>query len=292
MQTKILANSTGITTYIVDSFTKQAFKGNPAGVCLLDTSLDESQMLNIAGELGFSETAFVYQDKPSDDYQIRFFSPIQEIDLCGHATLASAKVMFAKGIVMGKVCFKNINGIELQVEQGQGANKDQLLMTVPAYHTEYQEVSDFMLQALGIPHDNVISTAYNADINSLLIEIDSNKQALASLTPNFEQLLTSHDSIDGVVVTAGSTKAEYDFESRYFWPWVGTNEDPVTGIIHTFLTTYWGAKLGKTKMNALQCSKRSGSMQVELMDDKQTVLIIGEAQIIFEGRLNLDNFNL
>lgn len=291
-----------IPTYIVDSFTSEKFKGNPAGVCVLESPLSETQMLNIANELGFSETAFVIKDvdKSSQNYKIRFFSPTKEIDLCGHATLASAKILFHFNSDInkanGSITFTNINGIELTVEQTQTQTHNQnqkqdiaddsLIMTFPAYQVEEipsTKIPSRMLQALGI--SDVINTGFNKEINSLVIEIED-CQTLANLTPNFEQLVQSIDGIDGVAVTAISDKVDYDFESRYFWPWAGTNEDPVTGAIHTFLTTYWADKLSKTKMNALQCSPRSGSMQVELTEQNR-VILTGEAQIILAGVLNL-----
>lgn len=271
-----------ISTYIVDSFTNEKFKGNPAGVCLLDEPLTDEQMLNIANELGFSETAFTH--KVGAVYQIRFFSPSQEIDLCGHATLATAKVLFHKKWESEIICFKNINDVDLIVKQDKSSDK--LLMAFPAYQVKPIEPTNIptaMLQAIGI--SEVVNTGFNKEINSLVIEIDCCEK-LASLTPDFEQLLQSVDGIDGVVITAISNKPDYDFESRYFWPWVGTNEDPVTGAIHTFLSTYWGKKLGKTHLNALQCSARGGSMQITL-SEQSTVTLKGEAQIMLEGAFYL-----
>ncbi len=299
-----------IPTYIVDSFTTEKFKGNPAGVCLPTEPLTDKQMLNIANELGFSETAFVSPtpcegvvrggSKKLNQQTIRFFSPSQEIDLCGHATLATAKILFHTGKAEGLIHFKNINDVSLIVQQDK--DSDKLLMEFPAYQVEQisrQAIPTAMLQALGINSNNdlgndlgneVVNTGYNQAIRSFVIEINS-CHTLANLAPNFEQLLASCTDfngmgIDGVVITSLSDKDEYDFESRYFWPWAGTNEDHVTGAIHTFLATYWGQKLGKTKMNALQCSTRSGSMQVELTK-RDTVILTGEAQIVLEGRLDL-----
>ncbi|PIE48041.1 MAG: phenazine biosynthesis protein PhzF [Gammaproteobacteria bacterium] len=265
-------------TYIVDSFAPQKFKGNPAGVCLLDKPLTDTQMLNIANELGFSETAFTH--KVGEVYKIRFFSPSQEIDLCGHATLATAKILFHKKLAAGIIHFKNTNHVDLMVKQDKTSSK--LLMEFPAYQVKPMAVSEIptaMLQALGI--SEVVNTGFNKEINSFVIEIDSCEK-LASLTPDFEKLVQSVTNIDGVAVTAISDKFEYDFESRYFWPWVGTNEDPVTGAMHTFLATYWGEKLNKTELNALQCSARGGLLQIAL-NEKSTVILKGEAQIMLEG---------
>ena len=119
----------------------------------------------------------------------------------------------------------------------------------------------------------------------LLLEIQS-AELLKNLTPDFDQLKKSHKEINGVLVTALSTKAEFDFESRYFWPWSGTNEDPVTGGTHTFLAKYWGKKLNKTKMNSFQCSERTGFMEVELLDE-QNMTIRSKAQIVLKGELSI-----
>lgn len=276
-----------IPTYIVDSFTTQKFKGNPAGVCLLDAPIAEQQMLNIANELGFSETAFVIQEPDGDGscYRIRFFSPAQEIDLCGHATLASAKILFHTGRVAGVIKFKNINNLELIVKQDDAS--DALLMAFPAYYTQpvnTADVSASLLPALGLTHNQVVEYAYSKDIHKLIVQIDS-CDALAKLAVDIDKLRTAAD-VDGVVITAKSNKPEFDFESRLFAPWIGIDEDPVTGAIHTFLTTYWADKLSKTRMNALQCSPRSGSMMVELTKNN-TVILKGDAQIVLEGVLTL-----
>ncbi len=274
--------TTKISTYIVDSFTKQAFKGNPAGVCLLEKPLTETQMLNIANELGFSETAFVYQANNATHYNIRFFSPKTEIDLCGHATLASAKVIFNKKLASKIIYFKNINDVELIVRQDDN-NADNLCMEFPAYQTQDKDIPQAMLQALGLK--TIVNSAYNDEINSLLIEIEDS-ETLANLTPNFDKLIASYQGIDGVVITAPSTDKNYDFQSRYFWGWVGTDEDAVTGVIHLFLATYWAKKLGKKNLSAFQCSERGGSMQLQLTDNNR-VIITGQAQIILEGSLFL-----
>ena len=139
------------------------------------------------------------------------------------------------------------------------------------------------MTALGI--DKINNSVFNKETEILLLEI-SDCDILKNLSPNFEQLKQSHNSISGVLVTAKSNKADYDFESRYFWPWSGTNEDPVTGATHTFLTKYWSTRLNKTKMNSLQCSERSGFMEVELIGNHQ-MTIKSDAQIILKGELEI-----
>ena len=267
-----------LKTYIVDSFTDEPFKGNPAGVCLLMDELSDSEMLSIAKELGLSETAFIGQLNESNEYPIRFFSPVMEIPLCGHATLASSKVLFER-TGQKSLEFVNIQDLELPIER-QG---EFITMQFPIYDTSSKDVPVKMLMALGI--DEVKNSVYNDETNILLLEIESAEE-LKNLTPDFDQLKKSHNEINGVLVTAISAKAEFDFESRYFWPWSGTNEDPVTGGTHTFLAKYWGEKLNKTKMKSFQCSKRTGFMEVELLNDTK-MTIKSKAQIVLKGKLML-----
>ncbi|WOC40128.1 PhzF family phenazine biosynthesis protein [Polaribacter sp. HL-MS24] len=267
-----------IETYIVDSFTDQPFKGNPAGVCLLNESLADSEMLSIAKELGFSETAFVSKLNGKNVFSIRFFSPVMEIPLCGHATLASSKVLFENN-GENSLTFVNIQNLELPITLEDGFIK----MEFPIYHTIPQESPIELLTALGIKKIN--NSEYNAETKILLLEI-TNAEILKNLTPDFDKLKKSHIEINGVLVTAISTKPEFDFESRYFWPWSGTNEDPVTGGTHTFLAKYWGVRLNKTKMNSFQCSERTGFMEVELLNEEK-MTIRSKAQIVLKGELKI-----
>ena len=267
----------GIKSYIVDAFTDQAFKGNPAGVCILDYQLEDSLMQQVATELNFSETAFVLQ-RPDGKYQIRYFSPKMEIPLCGHATMASSKVLFLNEDLFD-LEFVTIDGIDLYVKRYE----DMIAMQFPIYDTIFASVPFEMLDALGI--DEVVNTAYNKETNSLIIEMKDAKD-LEALAPDFQALLKTHDSIHGVSVTAAAAEGEYDFYSRYFWPWAGTNEDPVTGGAHTFLSKYWYERLNKRKMRSFQCSPRTGSMDVHLIDEK-FVLLIGDAYILFSGEMDI-----
>ncbi|MFK8060948.1 MAG: PhzF family phenazine biosynthesis protein [Polaribacter sp.] len=269
-----------IETYIVDSFTNMPFKGNPAGVCVLtEVVLLNEQMQLIAKELGLSETAFITPVTGKNKYAIRYFSPVMEIPLCGHATLAASKVVFEIFPKMNKIHFKNIQELDLIIKK----DGETIAMEFPVYDTIPQNVPDKLLKALGV--SEIINSVFNIETNILLIEIESS-EVLESLAPDFEKLKRSHNSINGVLVTAISKRNKYDFESRYFWPWSGTNEDPVTGGTHTFLSKYWSIRLNKKKMNSYQCSERSGFMEVELINEK-TVTIKSEAQIVLKGALRI-----
>jgi len=264
-----------IETYIVDSFTDAAFKGNPAGVCILQSALTEGQTQTIAMELGLSETAFIVPQ--GNNFAIRYFSPKMEIPLCGHATLASAKILFHKDPNCSQIVFRTIENLELTVH----TDTTLIEMEFPVYNTVPQDTPSTLLAALGIPA--IKNSEYNAETNILLLEIED-AILLRNLNPDFEQLKSSHNTINGVLVTAPSKEDQFDFESRYFWPWSGTNEDPVTGGTHTFLAKYWSTRLGKNKMQSFQCSERSGFMEVELIGEEK-MKIRSQAQIILKGEL-------
>lgn len=284
---KVSSSDNLIPTYVVDSFTDQPFKGNPAGVCVLKgRKLSSEEMLLIAKELGYSETAFISSLKNDDDkynsFTIRYFSPKMEIPLCGHATLAAAKVIFEHYCDENEteLCFCNIQQLKLIARK---KDDDMISMVFPSYTTTEAIVSTKTLVALGI--DRVLEARYNEETKILMLEI-IDKDQLAQLSPDYTSLVKSIDTVNGILVTAASDDDEYDFHSRYFWPWSGTNEDPVTGGTHTFLTPYWAHKLGKKKMKSFQSSDRSGWMHVELINEKQ-VLISSQARIVIKGELTL-----
>jgi len=262
-------------TFLVDSFTDKPFRGNPAGVCIVQEPLTEDMMLSIAQELNLSETAFISPQHDSRNFAIRYFSPKMEIPLCGHATLAAARVVFGS-FGYTNASFVTGSGIALAVE----ISTDSISMVFPVYETQPAEAPRPLLDALGLT--SVKNAVFNEETRILLLEI-ADTQILANLVPDFSALYASHDSINGVLVTAPSENDEYDFHSRYFWPWSGTDEDPVTGGTHTFLAKYWAQRLGKTKMRSYQSSKRSGSMDVELESDR--LVIRSQAIVVFEGSM-------
>jgi PhzF family phenazine biosynthesis protein len=263
--------------FIVDSFTKVPFKGNPAGVVLLEHSYKEPRMQSIATELNFSETAFATANSERNTWDIRYFSPVKEIPLCGHATLATSKVLFQQ-TDCSSIHFLTHSGVSLTTKQVA----DRIEMSFPTYSLTDTTAPPALLAALGI--ETVNYAGFNTETNILMLEIESSEQ-LASLTPDFLALKESHDSIDGVSVTAAGHN-KFDFHSRYFWPWSGGEEDPVTGGTHTFLAPYWAEKLGKKVMQSFQASKRSGQMEVEI-DRENELLIRGDAVMILEGELKI-----
>ncbi len=256
---------------VVDSFTDRPFRGNPAAVCLCAVELPDTLMLQIAQEFNLSETAFVVSTN-LHEYSIRYFSPKMEIPLCGHATLAAADtVMPAES---GKTArFVTANGVTLTTARVS----DGIEMQFPVYGTKPYQPNEVTLSALGVA--TVVNAVFNAETGIVLLEL-ANDTMVRNMQPDFDQLRRSVDGINGVVVTARGTD-EYDFHSRYFWPWSGSSEDPVTGGTHTFLAPYWSERLGKSRMRSFQSSARTGFMEVELSGE--TLKIIGKATRVFAG---------
>lgn len=267
--------------YIIDSFTSEPFKGNPAGVVVADKPMDVARMQSIATELNFSETAFLSPldtgNAEGTEWRIRYFSPLMEIPLCGHATLASAKALFDR-FGTQQIKFLTHSNVELIATEAAG----RIEMAFPVYSLTDDVAPPEMLKALGIKES--VYVGFNRENNMLMLEIESSEE-LASLEPDFVALVNSHSAISAVAVTAAGHD-EFDFHSRLFWPWAGGDEDPVTGATHTFLAKYWSEKLGKTVMQSFQASSRTGQMEVELTNNS-SLLIRGDAVLILEGELKV-----
>ncbi|MBW3695053.1 PhzF family phenazine biosynthesis protein [Vibrio sp. T187] len=259
--------------YQVDSFTSQTFKGNPAGVCIVEEPLSESVMLSIAEEMALSETAFLCLR----DMNLRWFTPTVEVKLCGHATLATAHIMKEKGMVsIGEAIHFNTLSGRLTVQ----VNAEDFDMDFPTPELEFKpECDEAKLAALGISQNQIVS--YGEFETKDFIEIDS-EQSLIDLQPNFGALKNMTGR--GVLVTVQSRLQELDFVSRYFAPWVGINEDPVTGSAHCALAVFWKEKLGKSKLHGYQASQRGGHVTVEIKEAGR-VTITGNAVTTLKGTL-------
>lgn len=269
-------------TWFVDAFTTVPFAGNPAAVCLLDRDISSRVLQQIAREIGFSETAFI-APRDADMIDIRFFSPKQEIALCGHATLAAAHVLFESGS-NDALTFLTRAGVAVPVTRGGDDNAGALTMVLPVRSAHRvdpsHDIPPLLLEALGV--QLVVDARLNHMDRMLLLEL-VDAETVAGLRPDFARLVRSTNTLSGVVVTAPSIRGTADFEYRYFWPWSGTNEDPVTGAVHTFLTPYWAEKLQRSRLNAFQSSARTGMLTTELCDNM--VRVSGHSVTIFEGQL-------
>ena len=254
----------------VDAFTDKPFKGNPAAVVLLEENADSGWMQNVAREMNLSETAFVYPK--SNSFGLRWFTPKTEVDLCGHATLASAHVLWESGQVPHDqvIKFSTLSG-RLSARK----TKKNIELDFPANALLPGDLSEEILIAIGgVPEFIGISA------EKWLLEFGSEKEII-SLSPDFSAL-RQHTG-RGLIVTSRSDKAGVDFVSRYFAPWIGIDEDPVTGSAHTILGPYWSKKLAKNYLTAHQVSERGGVLHLRVSGDR--VYIGGQAITIFKGEL-------
>lgn len=257
--------------YQIDAFTNDVFKGNPAAVCPLDEWLDEDLMRNIAFENNLSETAFFV--KRDGVYEIRWFTPLVEVDLCGHATLASAFVIFEfLGETADVIRLRSHRSGDLRVEK-QG---DRLILDFPAYGVTEVEIDDRLVKAVG---KRPSRTWYTQDDKILMLF--ENEADVAELAPDFPQL--AEIPFDQVIVTAKGEAS--DFVSRMFAPRLGIPEDPVTGAIHCVLIPFWAERLAKSVLVARQISQRGGVLFCEHSGDR--VKIGGNAAVYLKGEINV-----
>lgn len=254
--------------YQVDAFTDKLFGGNPAAVCPLNEWLDDKTLQNIAAENNLSETAFFV--KKGNKYHLRWMTPTVEVDLCGHATLASAYVLFEVLKQEEKeICFESLSG-DLVVTKDDGLIK----LNFPARKPRVVEMT--------AQHINCINYApQSVHFHTKLMFVVNSEEEVKNAIPNFDEIAKLNS--DGLIITAEGK--EVDFVSRYFAPHAGIPEDPVTGSAHTVLTPFWSEKLGKKRLTALQVSKRGGSLICEDLDER--VSIAGNAVLYSVGEIYL-----
>lgn len=257
-----------IPIYQIDAFTEKAFEGNPAAVCPLTDWLPDDVMQSIAEENNLSETAFFVEN--SQGFHIRWFTPIAEVNLCGHATLASAYVIFnILGYKKDKISFDSKSGL-LKVSK----KNDLLIMDFPSQPAIRCETPESIIQAF---NNKIVECLKSEDY----IVVFKNEEEVSSVHPDFE-LLKQLD-LRGVTITAKSEK--YDFVARFFAPKYGINEDPVTGSAYTQLVPYWSKNLGISKFHVKQLSKRGGELFCELVGNR--VKIAGKAVKYLIGEIEI-----
>ena len=261
-----------IRIFQVDAFTDRPFSGNPAAVCLLEHAMPDEWMLQLAQEMNLSETAFLLPIE--DGFSLRWFTPKIEVSICGHATLASAHVLFENGIVPEgqSAHFSTRSGDLFAQSPPAGIQLDfpsmpsQPMSPWPTAILDALDVEPIAVYAFGNKH---------------LIEVATETE-VRDLQPDFNALSLLPGR--GVAVTARADDgSEYDFISRYFAPWIGINEDPVTGSAHCALGPYWAAKLGKTELHAYQASSRGGSLNIRVTPER--TYLTGQAVTVFTGEM-------
>jgi PhzF family phenazine biosynthesis protein len=258
----------------VDAFSDTLFAGNPAAVAILDEMPDARWMQSLAAELNLSETAFaVPTEQPDVDYELRWFTPKTEVDLCGHATLATAHCLFDDA-VSSPIRFHTRSGVLTVSDSGAGL----LAMDFPARPASEVEPSDDLADALGV---TPIWVGLGGT-NDLLVEL-ADEAAVLGCVPNLAMIRTL--DLRGVIVTAPATQGKpYDFVSRFFAPNVGVDEDPVTGSAHTVLAPFWAERLGRSVLTGFQASARTGMVGVDLIGDR--VILTGRAVTVLDATLS------
>jgi len=259
-----------IEIYQADAFTEKPFGGNPAGVCLLPGPADEEWMQKVARDMNVSETAFLYRE--GRGFNLRWFTPSVEVELCGHATLASAHILWETGRVPGRdaIEFYTLSGTLTAVMNGGMIELD-----FPSEPAEGAEAPPALTESLGVKPLYIGKNRFD-----YLVEAGSEKEVRA-LSPDFALLATI--PVRGVMVTSASDDPKYDFVCRFFGPASGINEDPATGSAYCCLGPYWQKKTGKSEFLAYQASERGGVIGVRVAGER--VKLLGNAVTIFKGEM-------
>lgn len=264
----------GIPIFQVDAFTEEPFKGNPAGVCLLKAPAEASWMQSVAAEMNLSETAFPLPE--ADGYRLRWFTPKVEVKLCGHATLATAHILWETGILAQnqEARFLTLSGLLTARRDGEWI---ELNFPSRPIQPGLPNWIDALVGALGVKPSFIGMSA-----EDVLIQV-ADEGTVWSLEPDFATIRAL--PARGVIVTSRAADARFDFVSRFFAPAVGVDEDPVTGSSHCVLTPFWAQRLGKPSMTAYQASSRGGVLRVRLDGDR--VRIAGRAATVIKGELTV-----
>jgi PhzF family phenazine biosynthesis protein len=259
-----------IPLFHVDAFTEQPFSGNPAAVCILPGWKEDRWLQAVGGEMNLSETAFLVQN--GDGFDLRWFTPKAEVDLCGHATLASAHVLWQYGLARSTEAlrFSTKSGLLKAV-----ATEDAIELDFPLEPDEPTEPPDNLLSALGVSARYVGRNRFD-----YVVEVES-ERVLRQVVPDFKLLGTI--LCRGVIVTSGSANPQFDFVSRAFFPRLGVDEDPVCGSAHCCLGPFWQRRTGKNSFVAYQASARGGVVKVRVTKDR--ACLGGKAVIVAKGEL-------
>lgn len=257
--------------YTVDAFTDHPFAGNPAAVCLLEKSAEEDWMQKTAMEMNLSETAFLIKEKPFH-YQLRWFTPSSEVDLCGHATLAAAHILWERySVPAEETLYFHTKSGQLSASYKQG----QIILDFPIEAPSACSILDALLDGVSVP---ILSVEKNR--LEYIVET-TDEEAVLRAAPDMWEFLKLDTR--GVILTAGSSRQKYDFVSRCFYPAIGVEEDPVTGSAHCGLAPFWEKRLKRSSFSARQASSRGGDLFVSIEEDR--CFIGGSAVTVLESIL-------
>ena len=261
-----------LSLHTIDAFTDKPFSGNPAGVCVVEQALPDVLMQQIAAEMNLSETAFLVPQK--DGYDLRWFTPTVEVDLCGHATLASAHLLFESGRLQPNAIARFHTRSGLLTARRVG---DKIELDFPALHA-----SPAIFPQSAIPLLGATPVSYSTNAEWQLAELDS-EQSVRDLSPDIHSLHSL--GLGELIVTARATTPGLDIVSRVFVPAAGIDEDPVTGSAHCVLAPYWSFKLKKTTLSAHQASRRGGYLEIEHREER--VFLRGQAVTVMKNELSV-----
>ncbi|MDA3810136.1 MAG: PhzF family phenazine biosynthesis protein [Spirochaetaceae bacterium] len=259
--------------YIVDSFTEQPFKGNPAAVCITDNKLGDAEYQNIAMEMNLSETAFLLRQSETD-YELRWFTPTEEVNLCGHATLAGAHILWEKGFEKSEsiLSFHSKSGL-LKASLNEGW----ITLDFPAKPLKPSRGDEYLFKAIPGTIERVL-----ADGESYIVVL-KDENDIRKMTPLFD--LFHKTARPEIIITAKSKSEDYDFVSRFFGPAIGIKEDPVTGSAHCYLAPYWSEILDKKELTGYQASKRGGYVRCTVAGNR--VHLKGKACTVLSGDIEI-----
>ncbi len=261
----------------IDAFADRPFTGNPAAVVFLDDEPDSHWMQSVAAEMNLAETAFA-RKLASNRFDLRWFTPLTEVDLCGHATLAAAHALWESGIVQNRadICFESRSG-QLNVKSWG----ELIQLDFPITPADECAAPDGLLESLLVDGSPIPASYVGRNIFDYVVEVPELK-LVETVQPDFRKL--KQMDVRGIIVTAKSpAESRFDFVSRFFAPAVGVDEDPVTGSAHCCLADHWGRRLGKSELIAYQASNRGGTVEMSVVGDR--VLLRGRAVTIFRGTL-------
>lgn len=274
---------TWVPVYQVDAFTDEPFRGNPAAVCLMEGDVGDATLLAMAAENNLSETAFLWAEgdvplEQAEMFRLRWFTPVNEVPLCGHATLATSAVVFdVLGYPRDEIRYSSLSGPLVARRHIDG-----ILLDFPVDKVEAIEPPEALLAAMGVEEAEECMFARRG--KDVLVRVAS-PDVVRGLDPDFRGMVevTAGTDVNGAIVTAEG-EPPCDFVSRFFAPWWGIDEDPVTGSAHTVLTPFWAERLGKKVMRAHQASRRGGDLTVELVEGGR-VHLVGKTVIVLEGTM-------
>ena len=263
-----------IPYFCVNTFCKASFSGNPAGVCLLEEWLSTDELQKIASQLNQPETTFVIP-LANGKWSIRWFSPLVEIDLCGHGTMGAAHVLYQEGLVKkGSTLFFASSVGELVVNTGQNKLID---LDMPTISSRKSSITPLLVEGLGAYPDEVY-------LGKDCMCVFSEEETVEELKPDF-RLLSGIQNCRGLIVTALTSRPEFHFVSRFFAPAIGIEEDQVTGSTHCMMAPYWAKKIGKTRLNGWQASARGGEVKCRLKGDR--VELSGICETFLKGKISI-----